>query len=151
MALSKNRLAADWANHQAKVNQLFLSGASEKKIFEELCNPVYSGDEFENVPGIIDNDVNDLIATVCHIIVADCAISLAVDNKIVVVPDHNEIISLIFSQLKRDNVDIQTIFDAIEESLSDTDCWFINDRVECSRIQSDIEKIWNDAKKYPSR
>lgn len=141
MALTKGTMANEWAKRKARIDEIFWNGTDDKKIFEELCNPVYSGDEFENVPGIIYRNDLDLINAACHIIIADCAISCMIDSTIIPIPDHTEILATIFAQLKRDNINWQTVYEAIDKR--DINKVFISSNEKCALIRSRVNEIWN--------
>lgn len=149
MALTKCTMANEWAKRKAQIDEMFCDGTSDKAIFEELCNPVYSGDEFENVPGIIYRNTTDLIDAACHIIIADCAISCMIDSTVIPIPDHTEILVTIFAQLKRDNVNLETVYEAINNC--DTKKWFNSSIEKCALIRQRVNGIWTQAKKYFSK
>lgn len=140
MALTKTIMAAEWAKRKAKIDEMLQNEADDKKIFEELCNPVYSGNEYENVPGIIYRNTDDLIDIACHIIITDCAMSCVIDSTIIAIPDHAEILTAIFTQLIRDNVEFKAVLSAIDKL--DANKWFSSFNEKCVLIRSNIEGIW---------
>lgn len=144
MALSREQIIHDWTERKNRIdNMLYDTTVDDKAIFEELCCSVYSGDEYDNVQGIIENDVNDLIDTLCHIVIADYAASALIDSQVISMPDHSEILATICAQLKRDNVDIQRVYNAIDKA--DTTNWFVTNGNEFSMVHCGIKEIWDRA------
>lgn len=141
MALSKLEMKTVWTAHKARIDEMFLDNTDNKKIFEELCSPVYSGDEFENVPGIIKKDTDSLIDAICHIVIAEYVINSIIDNRIISIPDHSEILTAICAQLKRNDIGIQPIYDAINKHAIG--------KYDCSKIFPIISKMYDNARKYP--
>ena len=143
MALSREQMYERFIQHCGKIQKMFNNGASNESIFEELCCSVYSGDEYNNVQGIIENDVNNLIDTLCHIVIADYAVNSLIESQVISMSDHSEILATIYAQLKRDNVDIQRVYDAIDKA--DTANWFVTNDNELSMVHCGIKDIWDRA------
>lgn len=143
MALNREQMYEHFIQRCGKIQKMFNNGASNESIFEELCCSVYSGNEYNNVQGIIENDVNGLIDTLCHIVIADYAASALIDSQVISMPDHSEILATICAQLKRDNIDIQRVYDAIDKA--DTANWFATNSNELSMVHCGIKEIWDRA------
>lgn len=144
MALSREQIIRDWTERKNRIDSmLYDTIVDDKAIFEELCCSVYSGDEYDNVQGIIENDVNGLIDIICHIVIADYAASALIDSQVISIPDHSEILAIICAQLKRDNVDIHRIYDAVDKA--DTANWFVTNGNELSMVHCGIKEIWDRA------
>lgn len=144
MALTRQQIIRDWTERKNRIDSmLYNNTVDDKIIFEELCCSVYSGDEYDNVQGIIENDVNGLIDTLCHIVIADYAVNSLIDSQVICMPDHSEILATICAQLKKDNVDIHTVYDAVDKA--DTANWFVINGNECSMVHCGIKEIWDKA------
>lgn len=63
MALTREQMYGQFIKRCGKIQQMFNDGSDDKKIFEELCNPVYSNGEFEKEARFMDalNDNESLI------------------------------------------------------------------------------------------
>lgn len=141
MALSRNQMYECFIKRCGKIQQMFNNNnVDDKQIFEELCCSVYSGDEYENVQGIIENDTNSLLDALCHIVVADYAMNSLIDSQVIDMPDHSEILAIICAQLKRNNVDICVVYNAIK--MADTFNWFVTNSNELSMVYLGIREIW---------
>ena len=144
MALSREQIIHDWTERKNRIDSmLYDTTVDNKTIFEELCCSVYSGDEYDNVQGIIENDVNGLIDTLCHIVISDYSVNSLIDSQIISMPDHSEILATICAQLKRDNVDIHRVYDAVDKA--DTANWFATNGNELSMVHCGIKEIWDRA------
>lgn len=144
MALTRETIIHDWTERKNRIDSmLYDSEVDDKTIFEELCCSVYSGDEYDNVQGIIENDVNGLIDTLCHIVIADYAVNSLIDSQVISMPDHSEILATICAQLKRDSVDIHRVYDAVDKA--DTANWFVTNGNELSMVHCGIKEVWDRA------
>lgn len=143
MALSREQIIHDWTERKNRIDEMFWDGTPEKAIFEELCCSVYSGDEYGNLPGIINNDISNLIETLCHIVIADYAINSIIDSQVISMPDHSEILATICAQLKCDGVDIHRVYDAVDAA--DSYGWFVTNGNELSMVHCGIKEVWDRA------
>ena len=142
-AINREQMAAAWNKRKAQIDEMFWNGTDDKQIFNELCCSLYSGDEFKNVSGVINNDICGLINTACHIIIADYALSTLLDRQTISMPDHSEILATIFAQLKRDNIELQSMCNSVDEA--DTSDWFYSNDNERSMVHSAIKEVWDRA------
>lgn len=134
MALSRKQMYDYFIERCGKIQKLFNNNdVDDRQIFEELCCSIYSGDEYDDVHGLID--------ALSHIVVADYAINTLFDDKAINKPDHSEILATICAQLKNSGVKLLTVYSAI--SKTDTFNWFVTNKNELSMVYLAILEIWD--------
>ena len=145
MALNREQIIHDWTERKNRIDEMFWNGTDEKKIFEELCCSVYSGDEYTKTEGIINNDEASLIELLCEYVITDYATASMLDCQKISFPDHSEIIATICLQLKRDNVLLSSVQDRLKIKDQNNYNWFASNGNECSQVMSGLKEVWDNA------